>query len=116
MKKLLYVLGALLTGLTPTGLMADPVLDQADFSRIQVSSTTAATLGAHSNRRVTITCTNADATNTVYIGSTTAITANGANTLPLLKSQAITFQNHTALFAIAEAGVAVSSVSCVSEF
>lgn len=89
--------------------------DSVSFQKVTLSSTSASTLGAYSMGKGALTCINSDGTNTVYIGSSTAVTAAGAASFPLKAGSAIQFVSNAGIFGIADATVSSVVVYCVTE-
>ena len=99
-----------------TGSVSDFTGDNVTFAKISVSSTTATALGAYSSGRGALTCINNNLTSSVYIGSSTAVTANGAASFPLPAGQSIEFRTNAGVFAIADVGITSSTIHCITEF
>lgn len=90
--------------------------DNALFLKVTVSSTSVSTLGAYSTSRGALTCINSDSSNSVYIGSHTAITAAGASSFPLKAGSSIQFNSNAGIFGIADTGVSSVLVYCITEY
>lgn len=115
-KKFLFVVSFLfLASYSHAAIVSNFTGDVALFSKINVSSTSASSLVSYSTSRLEFTCINADSSNTVYIGTSTTITAGASNSFPLFSKQVITLDNHTSLAAIADIGVASVNIYCITE-
>ncbi len=90
--------------------------DNTEFAKVSVSSTSAATLSAYSTSRGALTCINADTSNTVYLGSSTALSAAGSASFPLKAGANIQILNNAGLYGIADAGVSSVTVYCIKEY
>jgi hypothetical protein len=119
MKKLVVVLIGLIAVASSKCLAAEPVVvrtgDNLSVLKTTISSTTASVIATWSTGRGALTCLNADTSNTVYLGTSTAVTANGAASFPLYPKQAIQILNNGQLYAIADTGVTSSAVHCITE-
>lgn len=124
--KLLIAVFAVLVSLTTPSLAVDrsrnagavsPFTgDNTEFAKVSVSSTSAATLSAYSTSRGALTCINADTSATVYLGSSTALSAAGAASFPLKAGANIQILNNAGLYGIADAGVSSVTVYCIKEY
>lgn len=90
--------------------------DNMEYFKHTLSSFTATAVGAYSSSRGALTCVNADTTNAVYIGSSTAVVPATNGSFPIYPKQSVQITNTAGVYAVAEAGVASVVIYCVKEY
>lgn len=123
MKKVLVLL-AVLTLLVPpvqavgrdgTRSVSDFTGDNISFALVSVTSSPVVQLAAYSTSRGALTCLNVSS-NTVYLGTSTVVTAAGATSFPLPAGQSIQFRNNAGIYGVVAAFVGAMTVGCITEW
>jgi hypothetical protein len=105
----LFSVVLMFTGTASQAISRDKVQSASDFTGDNASfnlvtvSTTVATLFNYSTSRGAATVINVS-TNTIYIGTSTAVTAGGTASFPLPAGQAVEFRNNAGMYGISSTG------------